>query len=94
MAYTVDVEALADASRMLRDYADHCAEQLVAVEKLVSSSHLRWTGEAATEYENRHRDWVQRAESMKQHIVAVRDRAEAARAAYQAALAANVKMFS
>lgn len=94
MSYTVDVEALADAVRILTGYADHCSEQLVAVEKLVSSSHLRWTGEAAGEYEARHRDWVQRADSMRQHVVAVRDRGAAAAAAYDAALAANLKMFS
>lgn len=94
MTYTVDVEALADAVRILDNYADHCAKQLLAVEKLVSSSHLRWTGEAAAEYEARHRDWVQRADSMRQHILAVRDRGAAAAAAYEAAMTANLKMFS
>ncbi|WP_072805555.1 WXG100 family type VII secretion target [Rhodococcoides yunnanense] len=91
--YAVDAEMLADAERRLSDFADHCAEQLRRVEGIVGSNHLRWTGEGASAYESRHSDWVRSAASMREHLVAIQQRAGTARDAYRDALAANSKMF-
>lgn len=93
MSYTVDIEMLADAERRLDDFARHCEEQLNRVEALVASNHLRWTGEGAAAYESRHSDWLESGKQMRLHIVAIKERAGTAQSAYQAALAANMKMF-
>lgn len=84
---------LADAERRLSDFADHCAEQLRRVGEIVTSNHLRRTGEGASAYESRHSDWVRSAGAMREHLVAIQQRVGRARDAYRAALESNSKIF-
>lgn len=93
MLYRIDTEQLEEAERRLADFIDHCVDQLARVEEIVKSTPVRWDSIAARAYADRHQSWVSSAQDMAVHLRAVHERATTARNAYQAAAAANLRMF-
>ncbi|WP_446221395.1 WXG100 family type VII secretion target [Nocardia sp. IBHARD005] len=91
--YAVDLEMLENTERRLEGFVGFAEDQLVAAEKLITSTPDRWTGSAADAYLVRHSEWAKQAAIAIAALDDVRTRLTNARTAYQATVDANNQMF-
>ncbi|OZC50762.1 hypothetical protein CH267_22150 [Rhodococcus sp. 06-621-2] len=91
--FAVDLEELDVTVVRLGAYVEYLEDKLGALDQRVLSLRDSWTGDAADAQRASHAEWTAGARQMREGVDAMRRVAQTARASYQSAVAANLRMF-
>jgi WXG100 family type VII secretion target len=93
-AFSVDPEALADATELMGEFVQHTENMVSEIESLVSNLHVTWTGQAATAHAEAHKHWSRGEAMMREALAQLKTAGTTAHHNYTGAMATNVTMWS
>ena len=72
-AFSVDPEALADATQRMGEFMRHTESVVAEIDSLVTHLHQTWSGEAAAAHAEAHRHWSQGEATMREALQQLQD---------------------
>lgn len=92
--FSVDLERLDSVVARMGAFDTALDAHLEKLNARIGRLHTTWTGETAQAQHEAHEEWMRAARSMRQAQATLRGIAETAHSNYQAAVAANVRMWN
>jgi WXG100 family type VII secretion target len=93
-AFSVDPEALADATQRMGEFMQHTESVVAEIDSLVTHLHQTWSGEAAAAHAEAHSHWLHGEAMMREALTKLKTAGSTAHHNYTHAMAANVAMWS
>ena len=93
-AFSIDPEALADATQRMDEFMRHTESLVAEIDSLVTHLHQTWSGEAAAVHAEAHRHWSYGEATMREALKQLKAVGSTAHHNYTHAMAANVAMWS
>ena len=92
--FSVDLDHLDSVVSRMGAFDIALDEHLRKLDARIGRLHTTWTGDTARAQRDAHDEWMRAARSMRQAQATMRGIAETAHGNYQAAVAANVRMWN
>ncbi|WIM87334.1 WXG100 family type VII secretion target [Candidatus Mycobacterium wuenschmannii] len=93
-AFSVDPQALIDATQRMSDFIQHTESVLSEIDSLVTHLHTTWSGHAAEAHAEAHRRWTHGEATMRQALTLLKTVGGTAHHNYTQAMATNSAMWS
>jgi WXG100 family type VII secretion target len=93
-AFSVDPEALADATARMGEFVRHTESLVAEIHAYVTHIHGTWSGKAATAHAEAHKHWSRGEAMMREALAQLRDSGTTAHHNYTGAIATNTVMWS
>src|SRR5271156_6297348 len=93
-AFSVDPEALADATQRMGEFMRHAESVVAEIDSLVTHLHQTWSGGAAAAHAEAHRHWSNGEATIREALQQLKAAGSTAHHNYTHAMAANVAMWS
>ena len=92
--FTVDLDHLQGAIERMTTFDQALDAHLGQLDARIARLHTTWAGDTAEAQREAHDEWMRAARSMRHALVTMRSIAATAHGNYQAAVAANVRMWN
>lgn len=92
--FSVDLDQLDSVVERMGAFDRALGDQLQKLDARMERLHTTWSGDTALAQRQTHDEWMRAARSMRQAQATMRGIAETAHGNYQAAVAANVRMWN
>jgi WXG100 family type VII secretion target len=92
--FSVDLDQLLSVVERMGAFDTALAVHLEKLDARIARLHTTWSGDTAQAQGDAHAEWMRAASSMRQALATMRSIAETAHGNYQAAVAANVRMWN
>ncbi|MFQ6397074.1 WXG100 family type VII secretion target [Nocardia sp. KC 131] len=90
--FRVDLDHLDNVTARIAGLSGFLEESLSGVDQRMAAMHLTWSGAAADQHAEAHREWATGAADARDGIELMRKAAVAAHGAYSDGIAANLRM--
>lgn len=91
--FSVDPEALADATQRMGEFLQHAESVVAEIDSLVIRLHLTWSGRAAAAHAEAHRHWTHGEATMREALNHLQSASSTAHHNYTQAMATNSAMW-
>jgi WXG100 family type VII secretion target len=92
--FSVDPEALADATQRMGEFIRHTESVVAEIDALVTHLHGTWSGKAAVAHAEAHRRWTHGETTMREALNLLKAAGSTAHHNYTQAMATNSAMWS
>ena len=93
-AFSVDPDALADATQRMSEFVAHTESVVAEIDSLITHLHQTWSGEAAAAHAEAHRHWSRGEATMREALKTLKAAGSTAHHNYTGAMTTNTNMWS
>ncbi|MGW0252662.1 WXG100 family type VII secretion target [Nocardia goodfellowii] len=90
--FAVNLTELEQITQKIKAFDGFVSDSLAGLDQRIAAMHQSWTGAAAAQHAQAHREWMQGATEVKEGIAAVCEAARQAHENYTETLASNLRM--